>query len=273
MESERSAKGKVLQSGHVKPIVDINLCCGVGGLALGLAQAGFRSFDFFDKDESTCATLRHNIARSSSLINGRVFEGDLSLTEWLSGQDNVRLLAAGTPCQPFSMGGARRGHDDNRNLFPALLKSIRTLRPRAILIENVRGLERGSHKPYLAYLLRQLRYPDIAPREGEEWIEHDKRLARHELCGSALATYHVVWKVLNSADFGVAQIRHRLFIVATSAGLPAYEFPDQTHSKESLICKQSTGITGNFETFWSRNTTDEKRSPVTDNLICDRGSR
>ena len=236
-----SEQGKVLQPCHGEPNVDINLCSGVGGLALGLARAGFRSFDFFDKDQSACATLRHNIAGGWSLVTGRVFEGDLSLTEWLTGAESVRLLAAGIPCQPFSMGGARRGHDDDRNLFPALVKAIRTLKPHAVLIENVRGLERGSHKPYLAYLLRQLRFPDLTPRGGETWTDHDKRLARHELCGSALASYRVVWKVLNSADFGVAQIRHRLFIVATSPGLPAYEFPEPTHSKESLIWEQSTG--------------------------------
>ena len=246
VKTDISEQGKVIERGYGEPNIDINLCSGVGGLALGLARAGLRSFDFFDKNISACATLRHNIVGGSSLVTGRVFEGDLSLTEWLTGAASVRLLAAGTPCQPFSMGGARRGHNDNRNLFPVLLEAIRTLRPHAVLIENVRGLERGSQKPYLAYLLRQLRFPDLTPRGGETWGDHDNRLARHELCGSKVASYRVVWKILNSADFGVAQIRHRLFIVATSAGLPAYEFPEPTHSKESLIWEQSTGA------YWKR---------------------
>ena len=220
--------------------VDINLCCGVGGLALGLGCAGFRTFDFFDRDEKACVTLRRNIATGSCLIGGRVFEGDLSSTEWLAGGIDVRLLAAGTPCQPFSIGGSRRGHDDSRNLFPTLLKAIRTLQPRAVLIENVRGLERGSHKPYLDYLLNQLRYPEIGPRKDESWTDHYHRLTRHQRCGDTPETYRVAWKVLNSADYGVAQIRHRLFIVAMSAELPAYEFPEPTHSKEGLIWDQCT---------------------------------
>ena len=231
-------------------VTDINLCCGVGGLALGLGHAGFHSFDFFDRDEIACATLRHNIADASCLIGGRVFEGDLSLTEWLTSGNNIRLMAAGTPCQPFSIGGSRRGHDDNRNLFPMLLTAIRKLRPRAVLIENVRGLERGIHKPYLDYLLKQLRYPELHPREGESWTDHDDRLARHQSCSDAPVTYRVTWKILNSADYGVAQVRHRLFIVATSAELPEYDFPEPTHSKENLLWDQNTG-----EYWESRNLT------------------
>ena len=226
-------------SGPGEPVVDINLCCGVGGLALGLGQAGFRSFDFFDKDAKACATLQHNIATGSCMIDGRVFECDLSLMEWLTAGTDIRLLAAGAPCQPFSIGGSRRGHDDNRNLFPTLLKVIKTLRPRAVLIENVRGLERGSHKPYLDYLLKQLRYPEIGPRGDESWADHEDRLSRHEHCSDATATYRVMWRVLNSADYGVPQVRHRLFIVATSAELPEYDFPEPTHSKQSLIWHQS----------------------------------
>lgn len=235
-------------------VIDINLCCGVGGLALGLGRAGFRSFDFFDNDEKACATLRHNIADGSCLIHGRIFEGDLFLTEWLPAGRNIRLLAAGTPCQPFSIGGLRRGHDDTRNLFPTLLQAVRALRPRAVLIENVRGLDRGSHKPYLDYLIKQLRYPEIGPRTDESWIDHDHRLTRHNRYANASATYRVAWKVLNSADYGVAQVRHRLFIVAMSTELPAYDFPAPTHSKESLMWDQCTG-----EYWESRNLAVRKR--------------
>ena len=255
-ECDNSEQGGVLPPGPGKSVVDINLFCGVGGLALGLGRAGFRSFDFFDRDEKVCATLRSNIAAGSCLIDGRVFEGDLSLTEWLTAGSNIRLLAAGVPCQPFSIGGSRRGHDDNRNLFPTLLKAIRTLRPRAVLIENVRGLERGSHKPYLDYLLKQLCYPEIGPRADESWTDHDHRLTRHQRRRDAPAAYRVVWKVLNSADYGVAQVRHRLFIVAMSPELPAYDFPEPTHSKDRLIWDQCTGD------YWEmRNLAVQKREP------------
>ena len=233
-------------NGHGRPpsrsSVDINLCAGAGGLALGLVEAGFSPLEFYDMDQGACETLRHNLRKYHSSLRGNVFEGDLSQIEWISNGTGVRLLAAGAPCQPFSMGGARKGHGDKRNLFPTLLKAVRVLCPRAILIENVRGLDRGAHKPYLDYLIRQLRYPDLPPNKSEAWEDHDQRLKQHGTDKKAYATYRVEWAVFNAADFGVSQIRHRLFIVATAMGLPEYRFPVQTHSKRRLIHEQASGV-------------------------------
>ena len=221
--------------------VDINLCAGAGGLALGLKQAGFDYSNLFDLDPVACATLAQNIRDDHPTLHGRIFEGDLSGIEWTWRSDNVRLLAAGAPCQPFSMGGSRRGAADERNLFPTILSAVRALRPRAVLIENVRGLERGLHRPYLEYILRQLRHADIQPKLDESWEDHDQRLRRHDADESRRPTYHVAWCVLNAADFGVPQVRYRVFIVATATGLPAYEFPNPTHSKRQLLWEQATG--------------------------------
>ena len=224
--------------------VDINLFAGAGGLAPGLKQAGFNDSNLFDWDPVACATLVRNIRTDHPTLQGRVFEGDLSEIEWAWRGDNVRLLAAGAPCQPFSMGGSRRGPADDRNLFPTILSSVRALRPRAVLIENVRGLERGLHRPYLEYILRQLRYADIQPTLDEPWEDHDQRLRRHDAEEWRRPTYHVAWAVLNAADFGVPQVRYRVFIVATATDLPAYEFPNPTHSKRRLLLEQATG------TYW-----------------------
>lgn len=226
--------------------VDINLCAGAGGLALGLAQAGFVPSEFYDKDRGSCETMRHNLRGSSIVLRGRVFEGDLSQIEWIPRGQRVRLLAAGAPCQPFSIGGAHRGHEDERNLFPTIMKAVRFLRPRAVLIENVRGLNRVSQYPYLQYIISQLRYPDIEPKHDETWDDHAQRLRQHSGDRFAHPTYRVVWSVLNAADFGVAQLRHRLFIVATGVDFPEYMFPTPTHSKKKLQFEQATGI------YWER---------------------
>ena len=226
----------------IPPFADVNLCSGAGGLALGLTQAGFTAFDFFDKDRRACETLRHNLRENPSSLSGRVFEGDLSQIEWIRNTTDIRLLAAGAPCQPFSIGGDRKGHEDDRNLFPTILDTVRALRPRAILIENVRGLARGSHESYLAYILHQLSYPDLSPHIAEPWKEHDQRLRQHDADRHVLPEYKVAWAVFNAADFGVPQIRYRLFIVATAVGLPEYHFPAPTHSKQLLLNDQATGI-------------------------------
>ena len=222
-------------------MIDINLCAGAGGLALGLTRAGFNPLEYYDIDRGACETLRHNLRTGDSKLRGRVFQSDLSHVEWLQNGKNVRLLAAGAPCQPFSMGGTRKGHRDKRNLFPFLLKAVRTLRPRAILIENVRGLERGPHEPYFNYLLRYLRFIDVPPKEDEAWKDHDVRLMQHAVDKRARPTYSVKWTVFNSADFGVPQVRHRLFIIATAMDLPEYDFPVPTHSKGKLLEEQASG--------------------------------
>lgn len=223
------------------PPLDINLCAGAGGLALGLTQAGFALCEFYDKDRDACTTLRHNLHNAPFLVGSRVVEGDLTEIEWISNSCQIRLLAAGAPCQPFSMGGFRRGHEDERNLFPIILEAVRALRPRAVLIENVRGLGGGSQQSYLEYILNQLRYPELAPRENETWQEHFRRLERHSGAQCAPPTYQVQSAVVNAADFGVPQIRHRMFIVATEVELPKYDFPVPTHSKHKLRWEQASG--------------------------------
>ena len=221
--------------------VDINLCAGAGGMAIGLAQAGFLPTEFYDKDRDACATLRHNLRTAPLTLSGRVFESDLSQVKWIPNGGPIRLLAAGAPCQPFSMGGSRRGHEDERNLFPMILEAVRILRPRVVLIENVRGLGGGKHNPYLEYILNQLRYPDLAPQKDEHWEDHARRLRQHT-DGKAHSTYRVLHAVFNAADFGVPQIRYRLFVVATEVDLPEYKFPTPTHSKHILLMEQATGV-------------------------------
>ena len=226
--------------------VDINLCAGAGGLALGLAQAGFALSEFYDKDRDACTTLRHNLRNAPFAVSGRVIEGNLTEVEWIPNCGQVRLLAVGAPCQPFSMGGSRRGHEDERNLFPMILRAVRTLRPRAVLIENVRGLGGAAHQTYLEYILNQLRYPELASRENETWQDHSRRLEQHCAAQYSHPSYRVQSAVLNAADFGVPQIRYRLFFVATEANLPDYTFPPPTHSKHRLRWEQTT------EAYWEK---------------------
>ena len=220
---------------------NIDLCSGAGGLALGLAQAGFSFFDFYDNDKGACDTLRYNLNGDGSTLIGRVFQGDLLSTEWIPNASDVRLLGVGAPCQPFSMGGNHKGAEDQRNLFPIVLKAVRALRPRAVLIENVRGLERKTHARYLEYILRQLSWPDIEPAPEESWTEHDHRLQQHSRAGKRPPDYRVSWKILNAADFGIPQIRHRLFVLATQSDLPEFSFPIPTHSKQKLMAEQTSG--------------------------------
>ncbi len=213
--------------------LDINLFAGAGGLALGLTAEGFSVGRVYEIDPVSCQTLRRNAA--STLLNVAVEEGDVSKIDWSTITRPVRLLAGGVPCQPFSLGGKHRADRDERNLFPEIFRAVRKLRPEVLVVENVRGLLREGFRPYFEYILRQLEFPFLVRRTEEPWQEHDKRIRRHQCSAGYEPAYRVSWRRLDAADFGVPQIRQRVFIVATRPQLPPYSFPAPTHSRGALL--------------------------------------
>lgn len=220
------------------PINDVELFAGCGGMSLGLSQAGFVPSVQLEIDSDCVACLRQNSAlfqRQRSTVP-KVVAGDVRQFDWKSFDGKIRVLSAGVPCQPFSIGGLHNAQRDDRNLFPALLDVVRKTKPRIVFIENVKGLARQSFSQYLSYVVRQLKYPSIKKKNGERWLEHEKRLSVHELGSRTGPEYNVEYRVINAADFGVPQIRMRLFIVATRSDLGTYLFPRATHSRRALEC-------------------------------------
>lgn len=211
----------------------VELFAGAGGLALGLKLAGFQDSLLVEADPHACRTLRANAGLDAPLGNATVLETDVRMINWATG--SVDLLSGGAPCQPFSLGGNHRAEGDVRNLFPEVLRAMRELNPRAVLLENVKGLTRKSFRPYFDYLLRQLRYPDAAPKRDEDWIEHDTRL-RNLGTSESEARYDVYWRVLNAADYGVPQSRDRVFVLALPRGC-LFRFPKPTHARLSPVKK------------------------------------
>ncbi len=193
--------------------IDINLFAGAGGLAFGLVEAGFQLSQLFERDPYCCRTLRWN--HKSRTPHATVHEGDVTTVDWRPFEGKVRLLAGGVPCQPFSLAGKHRAELDHRNLFPETFRAIREIRPAAVIIENVRGLLRRSFQPYFEYILRQLQAPSVHPKRGEDWWDHDQRIRRQQCASGFRPEYHVEWRLLDAADYGVLQNRQRVFIVAT----------------------------------------------------------
>jgi DNA (cytosine-5)-methyltransferase 1 len=220
--------------------IDVELFAGAGGLSLGLAAAGIGPAHVYEKNSRACLTLRHNKRSVGGGIPGDVHEADVREVVWGQLSRPVRLLAAGPPCQPFSLAGKHRADEDPRNEFPATLQAIRELEPAVVLIENVQGLTRRSFRPYFDYLLRQLAFPSVRPTSPEEsWTSHDSRLQRHSRAG-AEPEFEVRSGVLNAADFGVPQVRTRIVIIASRRGTPVVELPQATHSRGALILAQET---------------------------------
>jgi DNA (cytosine-5)-methyltransferase 1 len=157
----------------------LEICAGAGGQSLGLEEADFEHVAVVDNDPDACLTLALNrpgwtvLEKAIEDLDGRQFSG-------------VDLLAGGIPCPPFSIAGKQLGEEDERDLFPQVLRLVEEAGPTAVMIENVRGF---SGARFAAY--------------------RSKLVARFEEMG-----YHAVWSVLNAANFGVAQFRLRFILVA-----------------------------------------------------------
>ena len=223
----------------------IELFAGGGGLALGLHQAGFSPVAVVERDPDSCRTLRENWICGMGTRNLSLFDTDVRHVDFTQWQDSVELVSGGPPCQPFSIGGRHRGFRDERDMFPRAVQVVRTVRPKAFIFENVRGLLRKSFAKYFGYVLLQLQYPELTRRDAETWADHLSRLEEHHTKGVDRGLrYRVVFQKVNASDFGIPQHRERVFIVGFRWDIQEpWSFPQPTHSEGALeAAKWLTGV-------------------------------
>jgi site-specific DNA-cytosine methylase len=176
----------------------LELFAGAGGLAVGMEKAGLKCVALNEIDKWACSTLRKNRP------NWNVIEGDVrdfSAKEF----KGVDLLAGGVPCPPFSKAGKQLGSDDERDLFPEALRLVDECRPKAVMLENVRGFLDAVFSDYRMSLRKEL-----------------KSLG-----------YDANWHLLNASDFGVPQLRPRVVVVAIRNDLAKDFLPLILHSRRS----------------------------------------
>jgi DNA (cytosine-5)-methyltransferase 1 len=256
-ELERARKSNQAIFGGMMRSVE--LYTGAGGLALGISRAGFNHLALVEQDADSCDTILENKKlRVEHIHKWPVFNCDIRDFDLASIPEGIELLAAGVPCQPFSIGGKHKGHSDERNLFPHTIEVIRHLKPQAVIIENVRGLRRRSFAKYFGYIELMLTYPEIERKKEEQWLDHLSRLERHHTRGTRSGLcYKVVHRLLNAADYGVPQKRERLFMVAIRSDLGVeWSFPQPTHSPEALIWDQYCA-----GTYWEKHRVPWKHRP------------
>ncbi len=220
----------------------VEVFTGAGGLGMGLHLAGFEPQAVVEWDKWACDTIRENQSLGNSLVkNWPVHEGDIRGFDFDSVEGGIDLLAGGPPCQPFSMGGKHNAQLDDRDMFPQAIRAIGELRPRAFIIENVKGLARQSFREYVSYVLYQLEYPDITIKRNESWFEHRSRLEQARTSPVKIQpAYNVLQpRVLNAANYGIPQKRERIFFVGFRNDINAdWHFPDPTHSLDALYYDQ-----------------------------------
>lgn len=190
----------------VRAPVVVDLFCGAGGLSEGLRQAGFQPVLGLDYNKHATATYAANnvgvaalCKDVSSLTAQEVFEA--------AGTRDIDLVAGGPSCQGYSTHG-KRIEDDPRNfLFREFVRIVREVRPRFFLMENVKGLL-GYRGGYFRHMIES-----AFERSG----------------------YRVTSGMLCAADFGVPQLRHRLFFLGTRLDVPL-SLPAPTHGPaDSLL--------------------------------------
>jgi len=157
----------------------IEICAGAGGQALGLEQAGFTHVALVEIDVNACATLRTNRP------HWNVIESDVKSFS-ANSYSNIDLLAGGVPCPPFSVAGKQLGHEDERDLFPEALRLIRECRPKAVMLENVRGIFAPKFDTYRKDIITSL----------------------FEM------GYISEWELVNTHHYSVPQLRPRAVLVA-----------------------------------------------------------
>lgn len=173
------------QGAAARPALTVaEICAGAGGQSLGLHKAGFEHVIAVELDETAATTLRQN-------LGAPVVVGDVASAEVWAPADyvGVSLFAGGVPCPPFSAAGKQLGTSDERDLFAWAIEQVAVIQPRAVMLENVRGLSAPRFAGYRQRVLDRL----------EEF------------------GYIGEWKLLHASDFGVPQLRPRFVLIAMRA--------------------------------------------------------
>jgi DNA (cytosine-5)-methyltransferase 1 len=177
--SRKLIRGTEIEHEMPGEFTTLELCAGAGGQALGFEQAKIAHVGLIELSSHACATLRLNRPQWN------VLECDLNRFEGAQffGAD---IISGGLPCPPFSVAGKQLGTRDERNLFPAMIRLVDEIRPKAVMIENVRGILDAIFGDYRRHVAGQL-----------------KKLG-----------YQPGWQLMNASDFGVPQLRPRVLFVA-----------------------------------------------------------
>lgn len=176
---------------------------GAGGLDIGVAFAGFDIKFATDLERVFCETIERNFPHCLTLtIDAKELTGDKIRS--LVGQDSFDLLCGGPPCQAFSILGQRNSFNDPRGkLVFEYIRLVKEIQPSSFLFENVPGL--------------------LTLNDGKDWSELLEYMKKE-------TGYKIYHGLLNAADYGIPQIRNRVFIVGFQNAKVTFTFPKPTHS-------------------------------------------
>ena len=192
----------------------VDLFSGCGGFSYGFQQAGYHVIIGVDNNKIALDTFGMNHENSKTLLLDLHEDSSIEKIVHAKGNQLVDVIIAGPPCQGFSLTGSRKENDERNTLFNAVFRLAKKVNPKVIIIENVQGLltlYKGKAKKDIINLCEELGY-NCTP------------------------------KLLYAPDFGVPQIRKRVFFVALKKELGVFEFPKPTHLPNDYVgCKSAIG--------------------------------
>ena len=108
----------------------VELFAGAGGLAMGMANAGFNHAAVIEWNPDACETFRENQRHHTHHVEAwPLHEADVRKFDYGRLSGDVMVVSGGPPCQPFSLGGKHKGYMDDRDMFPEAVRAVRELRP------------------------------------------------------------------------------------------------------------------------------------------------
>ena len=220
-----------------------------------MSRAGFSHVLMAEYDFDAVATAKHNRARSIDYISAWPIEQiDVRDIEWEPLRGQLAVISGGPPCQPFGIGGKKRGPADERDMWPEAIRAIREAAPEGFLFENVRNIAGPRFWGYLDWIVAHLERPSAIANVSESFHDHYDRLWAAE----GEPEYQVVWQLVNAADYGASQIRHRVLIFGVRSDLGVVPDPmTSTHSRDRLLWNQY--VTGEY---WDVHKMSPRREPT-----------
>lgn len=220
-----------------RKLTAIDLFSGCGGFSYGFQQAGFHVVLGVDNTEIALKTFKHNHSNSYTL--NLDLHKDSAIEEIANAvkKHEIDVIIAGPPCQGFSLTGTRNENDERNTLFNSVFKLAKRVNPKAIIIENVPGLLKlynGKAKNEIIRLCSEMGYS----------------------CNP---------KLLYAPDFGVPQIRKRVFFVALKNEYGMFEFPEPILKEDQYVtCSQAISDLPDLVDEYGSETMDYDKKPLSD---------
>lgn len=203
-----------------KKLTAVDLFSGCGGFSYGFQQAGFHVVLGVDNSEISLKTFAKNHRNSKTLNIDLHEDGAIDIILKKINQKKIDVIIGGPPCQGFSLTGTRNENDKRNTLFNAMFRLAERVNPKVIIIENVPGILKLYNGKAKEEILRLCDYYG----------------------------YNCENKLLYAPDYGVPQIRKRVFFVALRKDLGTFVFPEKSLLPENYVsCEAAIGDLPNLE--------------------------